>query len=127
MPIPDLPVDHLLPWDEIRPSRLIAAMAEAHLKGGVLRLNPAGLADDAPDTFHTEAAAKNWLDENGREQIKALAGVCHINQSNVFEPRLLKIRMKGQRGRSTNVLVVCKGDPIDIIMKKFPTASIVDI
>ena len=41
VPIPSLPVDKLVTWDELRPTRFEAAQAEAAQRGGVLRLSAA--------------------------------------------------------------------------------------
>lgn len=60
IPIPDLPVDRLLTWDELRPDRLAAAAVEAVQAKGGLRLSARGLTEDAPVTFTSENAAGTY-------------------------------------------------------------------
>ena len=64
VPIPDLPVDRLVRWEELCPSRMEAACAEALTTKGTIRLSAAGLHADAPGTFPTAEAAKCFLKRN---------------------------------------------------------------
>jgi hypothetical protein len=113
VPIPGLPVDRLVSWQELMPSRAEAAMAEAAQRGGVLRLSAAGLAQDAPETFPSQKAAAQWLAREGREAFNPpmpvirypIAGVGGLN------PARVKLRLQGQRGpRPTPALMVLSGD-----------------
>ena len=72
VPVPGLPVSELVSWDEIVPTRLQAAMAEAAQKGGVLRFSASGLCSDAPDEFPTAKSAEHWLDKEGKGAIADL-------------------------------------------------------
>ncbi|TDL81685.1 toprim domain-containing protein [Meridianimarinicoccus aquatilis] len=114
VPVPGLPVDQLVSWKELAPTRAEAAIAEAAQRGGVLRLTSAGLAADAPETFATEKAAAQWLDRGGRAEIYTP----HTGNSNsirgvgVLNPVQAQIRLKGQRGpKPTPALIVLPGDP----------------
>ena len=64
VPIPDLPVDRLVRWEELCPCRMEAAGAEALLTKGAIRLSAAGLHADAPGTFPSPEAAKCFLKRN---------------------------------------------------------------
>jgi hypothetical protein len=61
LPIPGLPVDRLVAWEELTVHRLDAALAEAALGIGVLRLTAAGISADAPGTFASGEAAKAYF------------------------------------------------------------------
>lgn len=74
VPVPGLPVSELRRWDQIAPSRLEAAIAEAAQAGGVLRLSASGLCADAPNEFQTLNSAKHWLKRDGRAEIADLRG-----------------------------------------------------
>jgi hypothetical protein len=73
VPVPGLPVSDLLRWDQLVPSRLEAAIAEANQRSGVLRLSKTGLCSDAPETFATVSAAEEWLRREGKEAIADLS------------------------------------------------------
>ena len=62
IPIPGLPVDRLLSWEELCVYSTEAAVLEAFLKTGVLRLSASGLAEDAPGVFTSKDAAKSRKD-----------------------------------------------------------------
>lgn len=64
VPIPDLPVDRLVRWEELCSSRMEAACAEAFLAKGAIRFSAPGLRADAPGTFPTPEAAKCFLKRN---------------------------------------------------------------
>lgn len=113
VPIPGLPVDRLVTWDELRPSRLEAAQAEAAQCGGLLRLSATGLAEDAPETFPTIDTAKAWLKREGREAVNGVAPLIRYNISGMtpLNPRRVSLRLQGQRGpKPTPALVVLPGD-----------------
>lgn len=114
VPIPGLPVDRLVTWDELRPSRFEAAQAEAAQSGGVLRLSAAGLAEDAPKTFPTQKAAARWLESSeGKRAVNTPAPLIRYNISGAggINPKQVSLRLQGQRGpKPTPALVVLPGD-----------------
>lgn len=115
VPIPGLPVDELVRWEDIAPSRLTTAMAEAAERGGTLRLSKAGLAADAPQTFKDAQAAHDWLRQGGKEQIEAIKGGTTGNNDPItgyppFNPIAFELRLQGQRGQMTPALAVLPGD-----------------
>jgi len=113
VPIPGLPVDKLVTWDELRPTRFEAALAEAAQRGGVLRLSAAGLAQDAPEKFKTAEAAKLWLRTEGKEAVNGVAPLIRYNTSGAtpLTPKQVSLRLQGQRGpKPTPALVVLPGD-----------------
>jgi phage/plasmid primase-like uncharacterized protein len=114
VPIPGLPVDRLVTWDELRPSRFEAAQAEAAQCGGVLRLSAAGLAQDAHETFPTPKAAARWLGSSeGKEAVNTPAPLIRYNTSGAggINPKQVRLRLQGQRGpKPTPALVVLPGD-----------------
>lgn len=115
VPLPGIPVSKLETWDELKPSRILKAISEAALRGGVLRLSAAGLAADAPETFSSERAAEIWLRRGGREEIKhRRASNIIITGASALNPALVSIRLKGQRGRETEALVLLPGRPRDL-------------
>jgi hypothetical protein len=113
VPVPGLPVDDLVSWAEMAPSRFEAAMAEAAQRGGVLRFSAAGLAQDAPETFPTEKAAEGWLSREGKGALNTPAPLIRYSISGVrvLNPVQVQLRLQGQRGRFTPALVVLPGDP----------------
>jgi hypothetical protein len=112
VPIPGLPVDKLVSWQDLMPSRAEAAMAEAAQRGGVLRLSAAGLAQDAPDTFPSQKAAARWLEKGGGAELNTPPPVIGYSTTGegVFRPTRITLRLKGQTGRATPALVVLPGD-----------------
>jgi phage/plasmid primase-like uncharacterized protein len=112
IPVPGLPVDRLMTWADLQPSRLVAAIAEAAQRGGVLRLSASGLAADAPEAFPTEKAAQGWLERDGARvfntPVPVIVGI--ISGAGVFNPVRVRVRIEGQRGRSTPALIVLPGD-----------------
>ena len=114
VPIPGLPVDRLVTWDELRPSRFEAAQAEAAQCGGVLRLSAAGLAKDAHETFPTPKAAARWLESSeGKEAVYTPAPLMLyiISGAGGINPKQVSLRLQGQRGpKPTPALVVLPGD-----------------
>ena len=113
VPIPGLPVDRLVSWRELAPSRFEAAMAEAVQRGGVLRLSATGLAEDAPETFPSEKAAGQWISREGKGAVNTPAPLIRYNITGmgVLNPVRVRLRLQGQRGpRPTPALVVLPGD-----------------
>ncbi|MES2550063.1 MAG: toprim domain-containing protein [Pseudomonadota bacterium] len=112
IPVPGLPVDELVTWAELQPTRLQAAVAEAAQRGGVLRMSASGLAADAPQTFPTEKAAARWLEGDGKGAFNTPSPLIRgiINGTGVFNPVRAMVRAEGQRGRATPALVVLPGD-----------------
>lgn len=114
VPVPSLPVDELKSWDQLKPTRFEAAMAEAALNnGGILRLSAAGLAADAPMTFGSAKAAERWIAKDGAEQIKypLTANNDSITRGGVLKPIRLSLRCEGQRGRAVQALALLPGAP----------------
>ena len=108
VPVPGLPVQELVAWGVLAPSRLARAVAEAALHTGILRTSAAGLAQDAPETFPTLHAAKEWLRTKEAEAVKGCdtpskdsLGVSHHL---IALPATL--RLPGQPGRSVPALVL---------------------
>jgi hypothetical protein len=120
VPIPGLPVDRLVSWQELMPSRAEAAIAEAAQRGGVLRLSAAGLAEDAPETFPSQKAAAQWLSREGKGAFNTPMPVIRysISGAGVFNPARALLRLQGQRGRATPALVVMPGNPRELAEKQ---------
>jgi hypothetical protein len=112
IPVPGLPVDRLLTWDEMKPTRLESAMAEAAERGGVLRLSARGLSMDAPETFLSEQAAKGWLESFDLGKLNTPPPLIEglITGGGVFKAVRVLLRIQGQRGKATPALVVLPGD-----------------
>lgn len=99
VPLPGFPVDELVPFDELVPDRVTAAFLEA---GGVLRLSPAGLAADAPGTFDTPKAAARHM-----EKLNAPSPLIEpYYRWGGIKSVVVEMRLEGQRGRSTKVLML---------------------
>lgn len=64
IPIPGIPVDELVSWQEISPTRLEAAMNDGLLSKGGIRLSATGLAEGAPKIFPSTEAARTYLKRN---------------------------------------------------------------
>jgi len=110
VPVPGLPVSDLLRWDQLVPSRLEAAVAEANQRSGVLRLSASGLCSDAPEIFATVNAAEEWLRREGKE---AIADLTRHTGNKILLPAQrvifsLKINTKGAR---TTRAIVLGEDP----------------
>lgn len=126
VPIPRLPVDKLVTWDELKPARFEAAQAEAAQRGGVLRLSAAGLAQDAPETFKTADAAKLWLRTEGKEAVNRVAPLIryYISGTTPLNPKQVSLRLQGQRGpKPTPALVVLPGDARAMAEQQFGPLS----
>lgn len=126
VPIPNLPVDKLVTWGELRPTRFEAALAEAAQRGGVLRLSAAGLAEDARQTFPTPKAAARWLESSeGKEAVNTPAPLIRYNTSGagVFNLRRVSLRLHGRKGRATPALVVLPGDARAMAERQFGPLS----
>ena len=127
VPIPNLPVDRLVTWQELRPTRFEAAIAEAAASGSFLRLSAAGLAADAPLTFPTEKAAARWLSREGREQVNTPTPLIRdtINGAGVLTPVFVNIRLEGQRGpRPTPALALTSRAGRDEAVAQFGALSL---
>lgn len=125
VPIPGLPVDRLVPWGELAPSRMLAACAEAAQRGGVLRTSAAGLAEDAPENFPSIKAAERWLESVGKGAINPPVPVIDtiITGTGGFNPLSVSFRLAGQRGRPTPALVLVPGDPLKVVENKLGLCS----
>lgn len=64
IPIPGMPVDVLVSWQELSPRRIEAAAMDGLLGSGGVRLSPDGLAKAAPKVFPTQEAARTYLKRN---------------------------------------------------------------
>lgn len=118
VPIPGLPVDQLVSWQDLMPTKAKAAILEAAERGGVLRLSAAGLAQDAPETFPSEKAAGRWLEKGGRAEFNTPQPVIRhtITGEGVLNPVPISLRLQGQRGpRPTPALVVVPGDVRSVV------------
>jgi hypothetical protein len=129
VPVPGLLVDRLATWDEVRPNRLVSALSEVALGGGLLRLSAQGLVEDAPDAFNSKAAAGSWLQREGRGHIKNLrTGNKSPNDgAKVFAPRFGELRLPGQRGRATPVVIVAPGDPAALVHARFGAGAVLSL
>lgn len=65
IPIPGLPVDELVSWQEFRPTRHVAALIDGVIDKGGLRLSNTGLIEDAPAVFATPDAVKAYRKRRG--------------------------------------------------------------
>lgn len=65
MPVPGLPVDELVSWEAFCPTRLAAALNDALLERGGMRLSDIGLVEDAPKVFPTLGAVKSYRKREG--------------------------------------------------------------
>lgn len=129
VPIPGLPVDRLVSWQELMPSRAEAAIAEAAQRGGVLRLSAAGLAQDAPETFPSQKAAEQWLAREGPLNLNTPMPVIRypITGAGVLNPARINLRLQGQRGRATPALVVVPGDVRSVVEAQLGPVAELDI
>ena len=118
VPIPGLPVDRLVTMQELAPDRLEAAMAEAAQRGGVLRVSAAGLAQDAPETFPTAEAAKDWLRREGKARVNGGMPLIRYTISGAppLKPVRVRLKVQGQRGpKPTPALVIVPGNPQEVV------------
>lgn len=75
IPIPGVPVDRLVSWEEFKPRRHEAALVAAILQKGGMRLSAAGLEKDAPGIFARRDAAKSYLKRNHVQPSDFLRGL----------------------------------------------------
>ncbi|WP_306752387.1 hypothetical protein [Paracoccus actinidiae] len=61
IPIPGMPVDRLVSWEELCPDRLTAALIDGLTYKGGVRLTPAGLHEGSPRVFSSLEAARVFL------------------------------------------------------------------
>ena len=99
LPLPTAPVERLVAWAELVPDRLTAAVTEAALSKGFLRLNPRGLHKDAPGTFSSAKAAEQWLQSYtphtlSKDSITGTGGIIAL------------MRKKGQRGPTPTTVII---------------------
>jgi len=106
VPVLGLPVSDLLRWDQLAPSRLEAAVAEASQRSGVLRLSASGLCSDAPETFATVNAAEEWLRREGKEAIADLTR--HTGNSTLLPVQrvIFSLRISTKGARTTRAIVL---------------------
>ncbi|WP_193789580.1 DUF7146 domain-containing protein [Salipiger sp. CCB-MM3] len=118
LPIPGMPVTRHVAWEELLPSRADQAINEVRLGKGLLRVTAKGLAEDAPLTFETAKAAEIWLSRDGGRT--ALIPPQTVNTKIWGErgnPRRIKLRKAGSKGRWSTALVLRDGD-IDCLLKE---------
>lgn len=104
LPIPGLPVDQLIQWDDLLPSRLDRAIAEAGATRPFLRLSAAGLAEDAPLTFPSVEAAKFWLRTAGRDAVK-WGGTVFSSRDGTTPFLRCAVKPSGRPGKPTPALI----------------------
>jgi hypothetical protein len=106
VPVPGLPVSDLLRWDQLVPSRLEAAIAEANQRTRVLRLSASGLCSDAPETFETVQAAEEWLRREGKEAIADLTR--HTGNSTLLPVQrvIFSLRINSKGARTTRAVIL---------------------
>ncbi|WP_424940101.1 hypothetical protein [Aliiroseovarius sp. S253] len=61
IPIPGMPVDELISWQDLSPHRIEAAVTDGLLEKGGIRLSPDGLVHAAPKIFTSLEAARTFL------------------------------------------------------------------
>jgi len=130
VPIPGLPVDRLVTWQELAPDRLEAAIAEAAQHGAVLRLSAAGLAQDAPETFPTAKAAEQWLARDGKNAVNTPAPLIRytIRGMGVLNPVRVRFKLLGQRGpHPTPALVILPGNPRELVEAQLGPLSMFEL
>ena len=130
VPIPGLPVDRLVTWQELAPDRLEAAIAEAAQRGAVLRLSAAGLAQDAPETFPTAKAAEQWLARDGKNAVNTPAPLIRytIRGMGVLNPVRVRFKLLGQRGpHPTPALVILPGNPRELVEAQLGPLSMFEL
>lgn len=73
VPIPGIPVDALVSWQDICVERVDAAVCDGLLNQGGVRLSAEGLAQAGPKIFKTTSTAKDHLKRNthGRDRLKS--------------------------------------------------------
>lgn len=104
LPIPGLPVDQLIEWDDLLPSRLDRAIAEAEATRPFLRLSAVGLAEDAPGTFPSVEAAKFWLRTAGRDAVK-WGGTVFSSKYGATPFLRCDVKPSGRSGKPTPALI----------------------
>ena len=97
IPIPGLPVDDLVRFEDLVPPRMSQACAEAFLAGRPLRLSAPGLHADAPDTFESQGAAKKVKGRTPPQGIAIPAGIGTVLQ--------VRLRRDQCGARTTEALV----------------------
>jgi hypothetical protein len=130
VPIPGLPVDRLVTMQELAPDRLEAAMAEAAQRGGVLRVSAAGLAQDAPETFPTAEAAKDWLRREGKARVNGGMPLIRYTISGAppLKPVRVRLKVQGQRGpKPTSALVIVPGNPQEVVEAQLGPLAIFEV
>ena len=90
IPIPGIPVDALVSWQELSPNRLDAAITDGLLAQGGIRLSPAGLVEGAPAIFSSVEAARTYLK---RKTTVSEAGAV-VSSWNEASARLACVRIK---------------------------------
>jgi|DEB0MinimDraft_12_1074336.scaffolds.fasta_scaffold03696_2 hypothetical protein len=130
VPIPGLPVDQLVTWQELAPDRLDKAIAEAAQRGAVLRVSAAGLAQDAPETFPTVDAARDWLKREGTARVNGGMPLIRYTISGAppLNPVRVRLKLPGQRGPiPTPALVILPGNPRELAEAQFGPLAMFEV
>lgn len=99
VPLSTAPVSELVTWAQLVPDRLQAAVAEAALGRGFLRLSAKGLAEDASETFANEKSGARWLESYtprtpSNDSIRGVGGIT------------AQMRRQGQRGPTPTTVII---------------------
>ncbi|MDF3417340.1 hypothetical protein HKX23_03150 [Sulfitobacter sp. KE29] len=87
IPIPGLPVNELVTWNELQGDRIEAAIALALVDGRMVKFDYKGIAAGAPSVFKNEHAVKGYLKRNKaskrllsrfKEAAKTFGGTLHL-------------------------------------------------
>ena len=105
IPIPGLPVHDLVAWHAFCPTRLAAALGDALLKKGGMRLSDTGLIEDAPGVFSTFDAVKSYRKRYGID-----AGIVLATLNPVLRGQLHRIHLQEDRpyARLSEALVLAR-------------------
>ncbi len=107
LPIPGLPVDELVSWEALRPTRPAAALVDGLLDRGGLRLSDGGLAEDAPGVFGGVEAVKGYRKRCGLAVADVLAGLPHPIRHSL---RIVRLRQARPYARACAALVAATSD-----------------
>ena len=110
LPIPGLPVHRLVSWEELQPSRHVAAVIEGLLARGGLRLSPTGLMQDAPTTFTSLDAAKGYAN---RSKVQFADILAELPSALVQRVRMVSLCQQG-RGAQTTLAVLLAGSAAEV-------------
>ncbi|WP_299902229.1 hypothetical protein [uncultured Ruegeria sp.] len=109
IPIPGIPVDRLVSWQDLTPNRLDAAITDGLLETGAIRVSPQGLADGAPRVFSSVEAARTFL-KRGEQMSKLLSSVtaAHHTCARIV---VAEIKRAARYARTEVVVFLSQSDP----------------